>query len=179
MRFIAIWPARLSHCGPRIVAGTSSKRPPRTAPPGAPPGLCRYWRQSSLLSFPLAGIAQLAALRPLARREPFGGGGIRWVVIAVPAPVPRVASIRVDMWACRLSPRLAFSAVAKAIAAQLRLVCYRCTLPPRPQTCKDCWRSGGLDFRLSSSFGGDGTGRIARLSRRFVPAGRSRLLCTV
>ncbi len=55
---------------------------------------------------------------------------------------------RGHMWACRLSLRLAFSAVAKAIAAQLRLVCYQLTLPPRPQTCKDCWRSGGLDFHV-------------------------------
>ena len=52
------------------------------------------------------------------------------------------------MWACRLSPGLAFSAVAKATVAQLRLVCYRLTLPPRPQTCKDCWHSGGLDFHV-------------------------------
>jgi len=44
------------------------------------------------------------------------------------------------MWACRVSPGLAFSAVAKAIVAQLRLACYRLTLPPRPQTCKDCWQ---------------------------------------
>ena len=36
-----------------------------------------------------------------------------------------------------------------------------------------------VELRLSSSFGGEGTGRIARLSRRFVRAGRSRLLCTV
>ncbi len=52
------------------------------------------------------------------------------------------------MWACRLSPGLAFSAVAKAIVAQLRLIGYRLTLPPRPQTCKDCWHSGGLDFHV-------------------------------
>ena len=55
---------------------------------------------------------------------------------------------RGHMWACRLSPGLAFSAVAKAIVAQLRLVCYRLTPPPRPQTCKDCWHSGGLDFHV-------------------------------
>jgi len=40
---------------------------------------------------------------------------------------------RGHMWACRLSPRLAFSAVAKAIVAQLRLVCYRLTLPRAPK----------------------------------------------
>ncbi len=46
---------------------------------------------------PLAGIAQLAALRPHARRVPFVGAGIRWVVIAVLAPMPGVAPLGVDI----------------------------------------------------------------------------------
>ena len=51
-------------------------------------------------------------------------------------------------WAYRLLARLAFDATAQAMRARLCRVRYRLTPPPRPQTCKDCWHSGGLDFHV-------------------------------
>ena len=64
-----------------------------------------------------AGITQLTALRPLARRVPFGGGGIRRVVIAVVTPVPRTASVGVDVCGHVASPqRSASSAMAAKLA---------------------------------------------------------------